>query len=163
MLMTMSLLAGLLTSVLLTGLILGSLAYNPRLWVGDAPDEMQAAAAPLTRIESRMRTAIAVPFFIIILVVPFGALFWYEMNYGALSFWNAFRFLWVTLMTFNLVDLILIDWLVVVWWQPSWTILKEAEHLYELNSYTFHFYAFLKGCIGITVFTLLAAAVIAFI
>jgi len=46
-------------SAALTVVILGSLAYNPRLWLQDAPPRVRALAPPLTNAERRNRLAVA--------------------------------------------------------------------------------------------------------
>ncbi len=161
MFITTSLITGLIISAMLTVLILGSLMHNPRIWVHDAPQAMQAVVAPLTPQEKRIRVLWAIPIFAVALVVPFAVLFWFEAGQRPLGFWEAALFLWIVMMTFNIIDLVLIDWLIVVWWHPSWTTLPEIEHLNHLNNYTFHFKAFLKGTMGITIFALVGAAVVA--
>jgi len=53
-------------SAALTVVILGSLAYNPRLWLQDAPPRVRALAPPLTDAERRHRLVVAALIFLAI-------------------------------------------------------------------------------------------------
>ena len=53
-------------------------------------------------------------------------------------------------MLFNLVDLVIIDWLIIVWWQPAWTTLPDTAHLMHTNTYRHHFNGFITGCALVT-------------
>ncbi|MCB0034281.1 MAG: hypothetical protein KDE51_09690 [Anaerolineales bacterium] len=160
MFVTVSLTTGFIVSAVLTVLILVSLANNPRIWIQDAPQEMQAVMTPLTAQEKRVRILWAIPIFAVALIPPFAALAWYQAAQQPLGYWQGVLFLWLVMMTFNVIDLLLIDWLIVVWWHPSWTMLPEVEHLNHLNNYAFHFKAFLKGTVGITLFALIGGLVV---
>ncbi len=60
-------------------------------------------------------------------------------------------------MIFNLVDLVILDWLIFVTLQPKFTVLPGTEGLAGYKDYAFHFKAFLRG----TVLCFLASLVIA--
>jgi hypothetical protein len=60
------------------------------------------------------------------------------------------------LMIFNLVDLLLIDYLLLTILKPAFMhITFEIEH-----PYTFHFQGFLKGCIILSVLSAIVAALV---
>ena len=160
---TIALITGGVMSALLTALILISLAKAPRIWIQDMPKAMQSVVTPLTDEEKRQRLWWGVAFFAVALILPFGAAFRYEATRQPFTFVEAFAFLWLVAMVFNLVDLVLIDWLIVVRWHPSWTVMPQAEHLNHLNTYGYHFKAFLKGTVGIAVVALLGALIVALI
>ncbi|MGI9518400.1 MAG: hypothetical protein ACR2NP_15195 [Pirellulaceae bacterium] len=147
---------GLAVSVVLTVLILASLAHNPRLWLGDAPKEMQKAATPLSKEERSLRIKWAVPILLVmVVVIPIVTFLIHQES--PLSFVEAFGFMWIAWTTFNLVDLVIIDWLVVVRWRPDWSVIREVEHLYHLNTYWFHFKCFLIGTVVITIVSAILA------
>jgi hypothetical protein len=58
--------------------------------------------------------------------------------------------LWTSLIVFNLVDLVFIDWFLLMILKPSFAILPGTEGLAGYNDYGFHFRGFLKGTVGIT-------------
>lgn len=60
-------------------------------------------------------------------------------------------------MVFNLFDLLVLDWLIMVRIQPKFIILPGTEGMKIYNDYSFHFRGFLKG----TVLTFLTSLVIA--
>lgn len=140
-------------------MILASLAYNPRLWIGDAPKEMQAAVPPLNASEKRARSIFAIPFMLMTFGYPIYAFIQYESANGALNFLNSFFFFFIVWQTFNLVDLLFIDFFCVVWWNPPRFRIPDVEHLHHLNNYTYHFRAFLKGVVMLTVVSLIFAGI----
>lgn len=158
MMIVEALIVGTIMSIITSGLILASLAHHPRIWIGDAPKEVQEAALPLTDEENRLRALWGIPIMGSMLgLIPIAAI-WLNQS-AQFSYFEGFVFLWVASMLFNLVDLIIIDWIVIVWWQPTWTQLPDMAHLNHLNNYSFHFKAFLTGCVLITVWSAIVALV----
>jgi hypothetical protein len=64
------------------------------------------------------------------------------------------------LFIFNLVDLLILDWLIVCWVKPSWVILPGTEHIVIPNPYVHHFKGFLMGTVGLAILGLAIAAVL---
>jgi hypothetical protein len=138
-----------LVTVLTSVLILASLAHNPRIWLGDAPQEMQDALPPLSKAENRLRGVWSIPIIgSMLLLLPLIAI-WRNQFYD-FSYFEGFVFLWIGLMLFNLVDLVIIDWIIIVWWQPTWTTFPDAAHLMHTNTFRHHFNGFLTGCALVT-------------
>ncbi len=142
---------GLLLSVVLSILILGALAYNPRLFLQDFPKPIQEALPPLTNREKRERLLVAVPFLIAVLGIPLWGVLSWSAAQGDIGFLEAFAYLWVVWMVFNAVDLVILDWLIVVAWHPRFITPPEFAPLLHHNTYRFHFIGFLKGTALITV------------
>jgi hypothetical protein len=147
--------------------ILGSLAYNPRLWLNDAPPRARALAPPLNDVERRDRNIVAA-LFLLALVLP---TVWSAMRlvrrYGqTLSFGAAFGHYLGVFFLFNLFDLLIIDWLVLLVLKPAFLSRLSVPGLtYEetVGGYRYHFTAFLKGMGFIFAFSLLAAAATYFV
>jgi len=59
----------------------------------------------------------------------------------------------------DLVDLVIVDWLIFVTWQPRFVILPGTEGLAGYKDYAFHFKAFLRGTVLCLVASLMIAAV----
>jgi hypothetical protein len=143
--------------------ILGSLAYNPRLWLNDAPPRTRALAAPLNGRERRDRNVVGVLF----LLALVGATAWsaarlIRLHGATLSFATAFRHYLGVFFLFNLFDLLVIDWLVLLVLRPAFLSRLSAPGLtYEetVGGYGYHFIAFLKGMAFILALSLLAATV----
>ncbi|MDH3734751.1 MAG: hypothetical protein OEU54_14585 [Gemmatimonadota bacterium] len=62
----------------------------------------------------------------------------------------------MALSVFNLVDLLILDWLILVRIQPGFVVLPGTEGLAGYDDYRFHGHAFLIGTTGILVVSLLA-------
>ena len=65
------LLDGALLSILASLSIFSILGFNPRLFLQDYPDEIQAAVPPKTDLEKRQSLIAGIPFLLILLAVPF--------------------------------------------------------------------------------------------
>lgn len=144
-----ALLTGLVLSGLLSVLIFGSLAYNPRLWLHHAPKEIVEAVPPLRETEKKHRLVLGLVFFALLLGAPLVGIWQLQNQAGSLGYWQTTLFLWIVWMTFNLVDLVLIDWPIVAL-RPGMLYPPGVDHLIHLNTYQMHLVAFVKGSIGIT-------------
>ena len=143
-------------------LILGSLAYNPRLWLNDAPPRVRALAPPLTPDEQRARLVTGVLFLVILIAVSaWSAARLYARHAAAPPFAMVFAHFVAVFFLFNLFDLVVIDWLIVLIVRPRFlTRLSVPDLSYEetVGGYGYHFRAFIKGIAVITVFSLIAAS-----
>jgi hypothetical protein len=160
MLIATALTSGLVMATILSVLILVSLAQNPRIWFRRVPKIMQEAIPAMTPDEERLLKLWAIPIFGVTFLMPLATAFWYEQSYQQMNYGEAFLFLWLMWMVFNLADLVIIDWLVVVWWQPSWTYIPEVKHLMHHVGYAYHFQGFLKGTVIMAVAALIFAGII---
>ncbi len=155
--------SGVLMSTLLTILILASLARNPRALIINGPKIMRETLAPLTETEMRELNLGRVLIVLIILLMPLAIGIWYERAYQQLSYGEAFLFLWIIWMIYNMVDLVIIDWFVLLWWQPSWSVIPNARPYSEYTDYVHHFRGFLKGTVMVAVFALVYALILVLI
>jgi hypothetical protein len=90
---------------------------------------------------------------------PVGAvLLWRTATLGTDSFGERFAYAFGVLFIFNLVDLVILDWLIVCWFKPRWVILPGTEHVAIPNPYLHHFKEFLMGTAGLAVAGLAIAA-----
>lgn len=158
MFVTHALLMGLIACAGFSAVVFGSLYYNPRLWLQDAPEAIQKAVPPQTAQEKRTQFWMAIPLFAAFLIPPIvGVLLW-EASQGSLPFLGAFLYLWLVWMTVNVFDAVVIDWLVLTLMQPKRFFIPGTEHLGAyMNDMGFHIRAFFKGTILITVMSLIGA------
>jgi hypothetical protein len=92
---------------------------------------------------------------------PFtSALIWRTATLGSHSFWELFAYAFGVLFIFNLVDLLILDWLIVCWYAPSWVILPGTEHIVPTKPYLHHFKEFLIGTVGLVIAGLAIAALL---
>jgi len=87
-----------------------------------------------------------------------SALLWRTSTLGSQSFWNRFAYAFGVLFIINLVDLVILDWLIVCWFKLRWAILPGTEHIVTPNPYLHHFREFLIGTVGLVVVGLAIAA-----
>lgn len=143
-------------AILMTIIILGSLAYNPRLWLQDASQKIKDALPPKTEQEKKQTLAIGVVYLLVMLAVPLLAVI--QASPGVverLTFWQAVLVAFGVFMIANLVDLVVIDWLIVCTWMPGFLFIPGTEHLRsEYREYGRHFRAFLKGSVLLFVLSL---------
>ena len=57
--------------------------------------------------------------------------------------WELFAYAFGVLFIFNLVDLLILDWLIVCWFKPRWVVLPGTEHIVIPKPYLHHFKRFL--------------------
>lgn len=146
---------GALLSAALSLLIVASLRLNPRLWLQDAPRAIQDAVPPKTAAEQRTTRMLAVPFLALTLAVPVIAV----VHARPPGFLGALAVAYGVLMVFNVVDLVLIDWLLVCAITPRWIVTPGTEHLIaHYKDYGSHARLFVKGCLMLLVISLPLAA-----
>ena len=153
---------GVILSGVLFTLILGLVRINPEIMLKDYPPDIQAKYGPMSERSKRQRIPVA----ILVIVVLFGivTLSFQDLGrdpQGDLSFFTAFIHLFVMFSVFNLLDWLVLDWLIVVTIRPSFIILPGTEGLAGYEDYRFHFRGFLIGTVITLVTSILVAAVVA--
>jgi hypothetical protein len=141
-------------------IILGSLSTNPRVLIINGPKIMQETLKPLSADEMRPLNFWRVLILLIIFFAPLAIAIWYERTYQQFSYGEAWLFLWIIWMAFNLVDLLIIDCFVLLWWQPSWTLIPDAQPYSSYTDFQHHFRASLKGTVMMAVFALIYAGIL---
>jgi len=141
----MGLIYGLVLSFVLTILLFIAGAIALDMFVGDYPPEIRQKYGPMSPRASRLRPYIATLLFIPIVVVPLAGLLTLRADVPTISFVSAFVFAAITLLVFNLFDLIVLDWLFFCTIQPRSMILPGTEGMAAYRDYRFHFIGFLKG------------------
>jgi hypothetical protein len=166
MLISTALTYGFVMATILAVFVLVSLSQNPRMWLdrrGTPEAIRQLVVPPLKDEEKRLLKLWMLPFFGVTLLMPLGVALWYEATYQPMSYGEAFLFFWMMWMVFNLVDLVIIDWFVLVWWQPSWAVIPEVKPLTHLIGYGYHLKASLKGTVLLAAMALIYAGILMFI
>jgi hypothetical protein len=149
---------GALLSGVQGALILGSLWYNPEIWRDDYPPEIRARAAPISEKARRQRAVVSLPVFASFLgILVRSNLKLKKENGGRLSFAAAFLNAYALFAMFNLFDLVVIDYLVVMRLHPSRLVLPGTEGMERFDTMSYHTGNFLKGLVVGVVPTLLIA------
>lgn len=153
--------AAVLTSALFVVIVLTSLAYNPRLWIQDFPAAMQAELAPLTRGERVVRALLAPVLVLVVVGVPLLSVLHLESVRGEVTFLEGFLHVWLVFMAVNIVDLVLVDWLIGVRWQPEFLSMPEIDPVLGHNTYRFHAVEHVKGTVLLTAVALVLGGLVA--
>jgi hypothetical protein len=119
----------------------------PDMWVSKYPPDIQQKYGPMSPRSARLRPYVAVLVFMTALLVPLLGLFALRAAVGEVPFILAFAFSSVTLLVFNLFDLLLLDWLLFCTVQPKLMVLPGTQGMPGYKDYRFHFIGFLKGLI----------------
>ena len=152
---------GLLLSALAAIILIGSGLYNPRLFLQDYPEAIQAIVPPKTAREKRLSILVGIPFMILLLAVPFISTLSFKNqlteHVGLLPlFLNAFGVIFI----FNLFDLLILDWLVFCTITPRFFVIPGTEGMAAYKDYGFHFRAALIGTILSVIGGLLIAGIV---
>jgi hypothetical protein len=147
--------------VVLSLLIFGSARLYPRLWTPSYPPDIRARFGPLTKSERRQRAILALLVYGCVVAVLWLAILRIPaLSGGMLTFPQIFGTCWIVLNVFNLIDLVVLDWFVLLTLRPRWAILPGTDaNMAGYHDYAFHFRGFLKG-LGIT--TIISAVVTGF-
>lgn len=149
---------GVILSALLTALILLTLYRWPMVWAGDAPADIQAVAGQPTAADRRVKRLAGGVLALILIGMTVAAVRAVAgLSSGRLAFSDVYVVVTTMFMTFNLVDLVIIDWLLVATIRPSFAVLPGTAHMSGYGDYGFYFRGFLKG----TVMILVAGAIVA--
>lgn len=144
-----SLLYGGILSLIMSVVIFGSLYLRPQIWVDDAPAAVRAALGPMSSRDRQLKRWLGIPTLLAVVGLLLHAILrLVTLSNGHPTFVDVALTTFLIIQVFNLVDLLLIDWLVVETIQPGFILIPGAEHLRGMRDYGFHFRAFLKGLLG---------------
>ena len=150
---------GAVLSVLMLLAFAGAAYLNPEIWLPDYPPDIRERFGPMSERARRQRRLVGIPVFLLlsgVLVLSSVRL----AQVGSESvFFSVFFGTFVVLLVFNVVDLLLLDWLVFVTLKPDIVVLPGTEGAEGYGDYGFHFRAFLKGLAGSFVGSIIVAGV----
>ncbi len=147
---------GAVLSVVASTYLLLLLRFNPRIFLSHYPKEIREIVPP--KSEKERRTSILLG---LLIGAPIAsALLWRTATLGSRSFWELFAYSFGVLFIFNLVDLLILDWLIVCWIKPHWVTLPGTKDIAIPNPYVHHLKEFLMGTVGLAIVGLGVAAVL---
>ena len=131
---------------------------NPEMWLNDYPPDIKDKFGPMSAQANRHRMIFGIPVMFFMLGFPFFVIAQLVQT-NPLTFWQVFGSLFFIYTFFNLFDLLVMDWLIFCTIQSPLFILAGTEGMAGYKDYGFHFRASLKGQIGLTVVSLVGAAI----
>jgi hypothetical protein len=137
---------GTILSVLASLYLIAVLRFNPRLFLQDYPADIQAHVLPKTEEEKRQSLIVGIPFLILLAVVPFVSTLTLKYQGGRdVSFLQLFLNAFGVVLIFNLVDLLLLDWLMFCTITPRFVVIPGTEGMAGYKDYVYHLRASLVG------------------
>lgn len=151
---------GLVFSVGFTVAVFAGALFARDFMVNDYPPAIRERYGPRSRRGTRVGIVVAVVVGALLIGVMAAGLLQVRAATGALGFMTAFATAAVIVLTFNIFDLLVLDWLVFVRLRPKIAVLPRTEGMPEYGDLRFHFDGFIKG-LAITAICALVAAVVA--
>ena len=153
---TRTIIDGLILSGITSVFIIVSLMINPRIWLQDYPEDIQSKVPPKSDSEKRLSLIIGIPFLIILCVGSFFSTLVLKFRNPEASFLDLSLNAFGIVLIFNVVDWLLLDWLMFCTLTPRFVVIPGSEGMAGYKDYLFHFRGFLKG----TVFCVISGLVI---
>ncbi|MCR5098923.1 MAG: hypothetical protein K6B14_08245 [Lachnospiraceae bacterium] len=69
-------------------------------------------------------------------------------------------FIFAIAMIWNVVDLLVMDWIIICRITPKWVVIKGTEGCEGYHDYMYHFKGFLIGCIYTTVLSIVISGIV---
>jgi hypothetical protein len=148
---------GLFLSGIASIFILVTFRLYPRLWRQDYPPDIQDLVPPKTFKEKQISLIVGIPFLILLFTFPLISTWMVKTQQtGESSFTLLAVHAFGVAFVFNLVDLLVLDWLIFCLITPKFIVLPGSEGAKGYKDYWFHFRGFLIG----TVFSAILGVVI---
>lgn len=149
MIVVTTLVVGAVASALFIAVVIASWWRDPQIWIADLTDGKEPAPRS-TALYVWTGLIMAITF-----VGPLTAAWISAADQGA-SFWSRIVVAWSVVAIVSLVDLVVVDIAIYIWWAPSWMIIPGYE---PQRSLWFHTKASLFGlAIGMPIALVAAAA-----
>ena len=129
---------------------------NAEMILNDYPPDVRAKFGPMSEKTRKQANLASLPLLAtlgLVVVLGLGQL---RNITGELTFLNTFIVSTVIFQMWNLLDLVLLDWFLLMTLKPRFMILPGTEGMAGYSDYGFHFRKFLNGI----VFTLILSGVV---
>lgn len=147
-------------SVMMTVMLFVIGLVNPEIMLNDYPPDIRAKYGKISERAQRQKQVFAAVLVLLLFVTIVVSIAQLTREIGAdPTFGEIFAMLFIMFMVFNLVDLVIIDWLLVVTIQPKFVILPETAGMAGYKDYVFHFRGFLIGIVICLIASLIIAGI----
>ena len=161
---TNALIFGCILSVILFTMILLLAKINPEITLGDYPPDIQAKYGPMSERSKRQRIPVAILFLAVMFAIVAAS---FAPILGGADrprlFLISFTNLFVIFSVFNILDWLVLDWLIVVTLRPRFLILPGTDGMAGYGDYAFHFRGFLIGMAITLAASLLLSGLVTFL
>lgn len=158
--LTHSLIYGGILSGLMFLFIIGSMLYNPELWLNDYPPDVRQKYGPVSQQTLKTRKWFGIVMILIMAGVILAAALTVPTASGDKApFLTTLRSTYIVFLIGSLMDLLVIDLLLGMVIRPKFMILKGTEGAAGYKDVKFHFNAFLRGAFSGAVLCLILTAI----
>ena len=133
------------TSLVLSALILAMLWHNPRLLLQDYPKDVRAVVPTKTPAEKRLSAYWTGLFLLLLIAFSIAAALSAKAAHP--GFLDVFLSAFGVSFLFNLVDWLILDWLIICTITPAFVVIPGTEGMAGYKNYTLHFRGFLIGMV----------------
>jgi hypothetical protein len=142
-------------------LLILMITFSPRVWgYNDYPDSIKAKVPPQTPQEKRLAWIVAIPWFVFTLVYPVYSTYMLKAQLGGqIDFQTAFLNLLALTLLANLIDLVVLDWLIVSRITPRFVIMPGTE-AQDYKDFSHHFTGQARASVVIVVLSAIIAAIV---
>ncbi len=138
---------GTILAVLASAWVMGSLRYNPRLFLRHYPKEIREAAAQPTDPERKTSKLVSLPFFTLLTGVPIWSTLTFAGAHPIASFLDRAIHGFGVSLVFNIVDFLMLDLLWLGRLHPKWAMILNTEHIAFRFNTADHMRGFVVGTI----------------
>jgi hypothetical protein len=135
-------------------LIIGRI--NAEFILNDYPPDIRAKFGPMSDQTRKQANLVTLPLLIALGVIVIFGLGQLRTLVGELKFIDTFIVTTLIFQTWNLLDLVLLDWFLLMTLKPSFMILPGTDGMTGYRDFGFHFRKFLNGI----VFTLILGLIV---
>ncbi len=158
--LTHSLIYGGILSALMFLFIIGSMLYNPELWLNDYPPDVRQKYGPVSEQTLKTRKWFGIVMILIMAgVILAAALTVPTVSGDKAPFLTTLRSAYIVFLIGSLMDLLVIDLLLGMVIRPKFMILKGTEGAAGYKDVKFHFNAFLRSAFSGAVLCLILTAI----
>jgi len=129
---------------------------NAEMILNDYPPDIRAKYGPMSAKTRRQANLVMLPLLLILAMIVVLGLGQLRSAAGELTFVSTFIVTALIFQVWNLLDLVLLDWLLLMTFKPRFMILPGTEGMSGYSDYVFHFKKFLNGM----VFTLILSLIV---
>lgn len=137
---------GSLLSLLTSLIILLAVFFNPRFARNDLPKDIQKEVPPLTRREKQHALLFLAPLIALMIGIPFAFALALEGEQGSgVSYLALAGHIFAVLLTANIFELVVVDWLVYCTIRPKRLVIPNTEGMAGYRDYVHHLKSHARG------------------
>jgi len=138
---------GLVYSSILSLIVMSAIYHNPRIELHNYPKDVQGAVHPQTEREKRQTSVVGIIFIVILSGFPFVSTMLLKQEPSRLSLSDAFINAFGIAFIFNLVDLVILYWLIACTITPRFLVIPGTEGMKGYKDYRMHVRGFIAGIV----------------